>query len=212
MGITQLINQSWDYNPNNKEMGGHKTLSTIFEYNGLQYHLILWCVDENYDYGFYIEGRKKGKFDADWVEDLSRMGSFKEVTINRSWGYARWHSKSLKALLHPLQKFGIMPPQNLVNKLQQSKRRSNKKSLQELAKKLPPRDIKVGDYVEVQASKIDDLFNARQIRDIAKKTMNILYVYKLERGMLTVTPGRGVTHPKVQIPLNCSRYKLTNVE
>ena len=70
----------------------------------------------------------------------------------------------------------------------------SKKSLKEFIKKNPPTNIKVGDYVEVQGTK------------------NILYVWKVGNGMVTLTRSRVFSSPKVQVPIKYIRYKLTNVE
>ncbi len=88
----------------------------------------------------------------------------------------------------------------------------SKTHLQEIAKKNPPTDIKVGDYIEIQGSKIQGLFNAKDILALMKKTMNVLYVTSIKRGMVTVSPRRGVSSPSVQVPEKYIRYKLTNVQ
>lgn len=88
----------------------------------------------------------------------------------------------------------------------------SKTHLQEIAKKNPPTGIKVGDYIEIQGTKIQGLFNAKDILALMKKTMNILYVAKIEKGMVTVTPRRGLSSPAVEVPEKYIRYKLTNVQ
>lgn len=88
----------------------------------------------------------------------------------------------------------------------------SKSHLQEIAKKNPPTGIKVGDYIEIQGTKVRELFNAKDIIAIMKQTMNILYVSKIGKGMVTVTPRRGKSSPAVQVPTKYIRYKLTNVE
>ncbi len=88
----------------------------------------------------------------------------------------------------------------------------SKKSLKEFIKKNPPTNIKVGDYVEVQGTKIGHLFNAQDIYDLIKRTKNILYVWKVGNGMVTLTRSRVFSSPKVQVPIKYIRYKLTNVE
>ncbi len=208
MKSNNLITESkWYYQPDDIDfMGQPSSLTTSFVHNGVKYWVSFAAVQRHLALIMRAQNRKK--FEKEWVQSLTRSSRFPFIKIDDD--FAQWQASNVKELLRPIIKFTGMPSNYLLNK--QSKRRSNKKSLQELAKKLPPRDIKVGDYVEVQASKIDDLFNARQIRDIAKKTMNILYVYKLERGMLTVTPRRGISSPAVEVPEKYIRYKLTNVE
>ena len=84
----------------------------------------------------------------------------------------------------------------------------SKKSLKEFIKKNPPTNIKV----EVQGTKIGHLFNAQDIYDLIKRTKNILYVWKVGNGMVTLTRSRVFSSPKVQVPIKYIRYKLTNVE
>ena len=87
-----------------------------------------------------------------------------------------------------------------------------RKGLKEFIKRVPPVNIKPGDYVELDGMQVKNLFNVNEVLTLMKKTMNILYILKIQNGMATLSIRRGSTYPTIQVPIKCIKNKLKNVQ
>ena len=87
-----------------------------------------------------------------------------------------------------------------------------RKGLKEFIKRVPPVNIKPGDYVELDGMQVKNLFNANEVLTLMKKTMNILYILKIQNGMATLSIRRRSTYPTIQVPIKCIKNKLKNVQ